>query len=196
MDEIPSSLMSILDSIASEVHLPYVFIDEEAGSVADVLRVHQASVVEINQLLEGYVSCRESATNYLMKLKEAMRATGPSQAPLASSDEMTIRDRQIKLCGSVASMHLQFMMFLGKYMGMLNSIAEAIRHSSLLHDYSEQVIAAFRTFDEAACDPSIPFKHIDCTTLSKQRALQYLESNIQNAQVKQAIVLLRGGPLF
>lgn len=76
----------------------------------------------------------------------------------------------------------------------LLSLVEMAKQYPLVHNLSAEVTTAAQEILQVVSEESAPIKRIDCSNLSKQRALQYLEGNLMHKQTPQAVSLLHGEP--
>jgi len=74
----------------------------------------------------------------------------------------------------------------------LLSIVEMAKQDPLVHNLSAEVTTAALEIEHIINEQKASVKRIDCSNLSKQRALQYLEGNLMHKQTVQAVSLLHG----
>jgi hypothetical protein len=204
MDNV-GDLSTKLGSIAAFFHdnasLPFVFLDVTAITGSRTIDKIKSSVLELYQLIESYNHFKTETMVLFQKLKPALlRRQSPSHLGSASgqrpSDSMQSEDTpislkaQVSLCQSLNKLIFQSVMVYASFDRLLYVVAVA-KQFPHLHDHSSQVTALTNEIRTIVAE-SVQFKRIDCSDLSKQRAVQYLEENLSHNQLKHSVSLLRG----
>ena len=130
---------------------------------------------------------------HLIKLKESLRRNSAMPGATQSSlDDVSLDTRELKLCRSVAKQHFILNSIASKYLSFLTELisVSALPEFRNASDSFSAIVADLKNASAALASQSS--KRIDFSTLSKQRAVQYLESNLQRGQLQQALLLVRG----
>jgi hypothetical protein len=180
-----------LDHLTNDVDIPFVFLGPAALANASVRACITSHAVQLSQLVESFQTRRDEATAHLFKLKEILRqqTNVPGSEGLVS--DMPLELREVSLCECVLKLHISLTMMASRYVTFVNELRQELV-SAGLSDMSSSLDSWKISITETLSSPSLPVKNIDCSKLSKERALQYLGSNSEAQRVPQSIVLLRG----
>ena len=68
-----------MEVFATECDLPYIYVDSETVAFAGLLERHRATVLELNDLISGYLRRRDEAGMHLTQLRALLQlqASGP-----------------------------------------------------------------------------------------------------------------------
>lgn len=201
-----------LDMLSS-VQLPFVYVDTEALASAHLLDAHKSLVIQLHELWETFSLKRQDAIGCLQKLAASVRLarggsgaghrhrhhrTRPRSSSVTPSDNEALgggdgagtpRSLAKTAVVLVCRLHMVLGMMLGVYVQLVAGV-EGIGKYPLMHNISKEVGLVAEQVQAAIDRGSSSIRRVDCSHLSKQRAIQSLESHLDAQQTRQALSLL------
>lgn len=176
LGDVPQRLLATCECFTQEIELPHVYADSHA--LAGLAARLPAAVLELSELSSSHRTRRAAAHTALARLREAV----------STHSQDSSLQLEIEVCAAVAKTHFQLAGLLQSFAKLLAAL-DAARASPLVRDLSAPVQEAVLLIREALAGP-LGDKRIDTSSLSKARALQYIESHLARRHIRQACALL------
>lgn len=179
-----------------DINLPFVYVDVEAMASAHLIHIHKSYIIQLHELWE-IISLKHvelyKATSDLNFLQKSSTSKNRSRRSSSVSDhESNLAHTQAKLMViAMCKLHIFMTMSLSVFCQLVRTV-EAIDRYPLMHNMSAEMEAIIPLLNEALQHQPSVTSHFDCSKLSKQQAVQSLESHLESKHIQQALSLLDG----
>jgi len=170
------------ESLLSELVLPYVYVDTAVMRNGDLIELMRMLVLELLSTIGVYRQEKEQCTRLIETLGKLVAL---------ASDAQVLEDQMWRIMLSATKMNLQMSTVIGSYASFVDVIKDLLADARVTN-FSPMLTENLHSIQQALkASEGVQAKRIDTSSLSKLRAVQYLQDNLGRKRVKQSIALLR-----